>query len=271
MSILFEGVNQRGFGTWPLKGAEGQKAVEQAIAVGYRAIDTAQMYENEAAVAAALDASGIPRSELCVTTKVHPDNFGETTFLPSVDASIEKLGGVPDLLLLHWPAMGGDVVPSLKLLQAAHDRGMAKHIGISNYTIAQMETAASVVEAPLAINQVEFHPLIDQSKLLAASQRLNIPLAAYCAVAKGRVLNTSELVKIGKAHGKSAAQVALRWIMQSGVSPIAMSTNADRVAANFDIVDFDLSDEEMHQINDLSIRVNNRIVREVPWAPEWDA
>jgi 2,5-diketo-D-gluconate reductase B len=271
MSILFEGVNQRGFGTWPLKGADAQQAVEQAIAAGYRAIDTAQMYENEEPVAAGIAASGLPRSEFCVTTKVHPDNFGAAEFLPSVEASIKKLGEVPDLLLLHWPAMGGDVVPGLKMLQSAFDKGMAKNIGVSNYTIAQMETANSVVDAPIAINQVEFHPLIDQSKLRVAGERLNIPLAAYCSVAKGRVLDTPELIEIGAAHEKTAAQVSLRWIMQLGVSPIAMSTNADRVAANFDIVDFDLNDEEMNKINELSKRVHQRIVREVPWAPEWDA
>lgn len=271
MSILFEGVNQRGFGTWPLKGADAQQAVEQAIAAGYRAIDTAQMYENEETVAAGIAASGVPRSEFCVTTKVRPDNFGAADFLPSVEVSIKKLGEIPDLLLLHWPTVGGDVVPSLKLLQAAFDKGMAKNIGISNYTIAQMETAVSVVEAPISINQVEFHPLIDQSKLHAAGDRLNIPLAAYCSVAKGRVLDTPELIEIGTAHGKSAAQVSLRWIMQSGVSPIAMSTNADRVAQNFDIVDFELNDEEMNKINELSKRVHQRIVRDTPWSPEWDS
>lgn len=271
MSILNTGVNQRIFGTWPLKEAEAQQAIEQAIGVGYRSIDTAQMYENEHAVGAAIAASGIPRDQLCITTKVHPDNFSEAAFMSSVETSIDALGGVPDLLLLHWPAIGGDVTPSLKLLQAAHDKGLARNIGISNYTIAQMETALSVLESPISTNQVEMHPTINQSVLVEAASRFGIPLSSYCSVAKGRVFEQPELVEIGEAYGKSAAQVSLRWLLQKGVTPLAMSTKPANMAANFDVMDFALSNVHMAQIEALAARVHARIVVSVPWAPKWDA
>ncbi len=271
MSILNTGVNQRIFGTWPLKGAEAQQAVEQAMGVGYRAIDTAQMYENEHDVGAAIAGSGIPRDQLCITTKVHPDNFSEAAFLPSVEASIQALGGVPDVLLLHWPAIGGDITPSLRLLQSAYDKGLARNIGISNYTIAQMETALSVLEVSIATNQVEMHPLINQSVLIEAASRLGIPVSSYCSVAKGQIFDQPELVEIGEVYGKSAAQVSLRWLLQKGVTPIAMSTKPANMVANFDVMDFALSNVHLAQIDALAARVHRRLVASVPWAPDWDA
>lgn len=270
MSILYKGVNQRGFGTWPLKGAEAQQAVETALDVGYRAIDTAQMYENETEVGAAIAASGLPRDRVCLTTKVHPDNFGEDRFLASVEESIAKLGGVPDVLLLHWPPIGGDVRPSLKLLQRALDRGLAGSIGISNYTAAMMETAANMLDAPIAANQVELHPLVNQSTVIAVASRLGIPLSSYCSIAKGRVMDQPELAEIGAFHGKSAAQVSLRWLLQKGVNPIAMSTKRKNQEANFDVMDFVLSNVDMARVDALAARLNSRIVTHTPWVPEWD-
>ncbi len=271
MNLLYTGVNQRGFGTWPLTGDTVRSAVLDAVEVGYRAFDTAQMYGNEAEVGAALTECGLPRSELFITTKVHPEHFDETRFLPSVEESIEALGGeAPDLLLLHWPTPGGDVAPALKLLQEAFDRGLAKAVGVSNYTIAQMETATSVLDAPITTNQVEFHPLLDQSRLMGAASRLGIPLSAYCSIARGKIFDHSELAEIGEAHGKSAAQVSLRWILQKGVVPISMSTKPANMRANFDIMDFSLSNVEMAQIDELSARVHHRITASVPWAPKWD-
>ena len=271
MNIYHQGVNQRGFGTYPLAGEAARRAIAAAVDVGYRAFDTAQMYGNEADVWAALAATGLPRGSFCITTKVHPDNYGEADFLPSVEASIAALGGEPpDVLLLHWPAVGGDVVPSLKRLQQALDRGMARHVGISNYTIAQMETAKSVLEAPITVNQVEFHPLIDQSRLLDAASRLGIALSAYCPLVKGRILDHPDFAEIGKGYGKSATQVALRWILQKGVVPLPMSTKPANIAANFDVMDFTLANPDMARIDAVSRRVNHRHVANVPWAPVWD-
>ena len=155
MSIYKHDINMRGFGTWPLKGQDAKDAVANAVKVGYRAIDTAQMYENEADVWSALKATGIPRDQLCITTKVAPDNFTPERFIPSVEASIKALGGTPpNVLLLHWPTVGGDCVPALELLQQAHDKGLAGEIGISNYTVAQMKTATETLTSPIAVNQV---------------------------------------------------------------------------------------------------------------------
>ena len=272
MSVLYEGVNQRVFGTFPLEGRAVRDAIATAVDVGYRAFDTAQMYGNEADVGLALAESGVVRHELCITTKVHPDNFSEDRFLSSVEQSIHDLNGEPpDLLLLHWPTVGADVTPSLRLLQAAYDKGMTRNIGISNYTISQMETAANVLEAPISTNQVEFHPLIDQSKLLAAASKLGIPLSAYCSIARGKIFDHAELIDIGKQHNKSAAQVAVKWLLQKGICPITMSTKPDNIRSNFEVTDFTLSNVELADIDALAARVHTRITASVPWAPDWDS
>jgi len=272
MSILYTGKNQRIFGTFPLNGGDVRDAVNAAVEVGYRAFDTAQMYGNEADVGAALADCGIARSALCVTTKVHPDRFSEDLFLPSVEQSVRDLGGDPvDLLLLHWPTVGGDIVPSLKRLQAAHDRGLARNVGVSNYTIDQMKTAASVLEIPIATNQVEFHPLIDQAKFLEAASKLGVPLSAYCSIARGKVFDYPELAEIAAAHGKSVPQVSIKWLLQKGVCPITMSTKPKNIQANFDVMDFTLSNVDMKLIDQLASRVHHRLTASVPWAPVWDS
>lgn len=272
MNIYHQGVNQRGFGTWPLKGDAAKAAIRAAADVGYRAFDTAQMYENEADVWAAIKDTGLPRDAFCITTKIHPDNFGKERFRPSLEASIKALGGhPPDVLLLHWPDTSGDVRPSLALLQDAHDAGLAGHIGISNYTIAQMETACDVLSSPIAVNQIEFHPLINQQHMLAAASRLGIQISAYCPIVKGKVLNHPDLVEIANGYGKSSIQIALRWILQLGVIPLPMSTNPKNIAANFDVMDFTLSNVDMARISQIGARENYRHVADVPWAPVWDA
>ncbi len=272
MSILNQGNNFRIFGTFPLKGADVREALQSAIDVGYRSIDTAQMYGNEADVGAVVAECGVARDELCIATKVHPDNFAEDRFLPSVEQSIRDLGGDPlDLLLLHWPTVGGDVVPSLRLLQVAYDRGLARNIGISNYNISQMETALSVLEAPVATNQVEFHPLIDQTPLLDAASRLGVQLSAYCSVARGKIFEHAELADIAGAHGKSVAQVAIKWLLQKGICPVTMSTKPEHIRANFDVLDFCLSNVELAQMDDLAKAVHLRITEHITWAPAWDS
>ncbi|MGI9521727.1 MAG: aldo/keto reductase [Hyphomicrobiaceae bacterium] len=271
MNIYYSGVNQRGFGTWPLRGDDAKNAVRAAVEVGYRAFDTAQMYENEAETGAALAESGLPRADLCITTKVKPDNYNQDRFIGSVDQSVRDLGGEPvDVLLLHWPTIGGDVVPSLELLQQAHDQGLARNIGISNFTIAQMRTALSVLDAPIVANQVEYHPLIDQSNLRAAAAGLGIPLTAYCSIARGKIFEYRELAEIGRDYHKSPAQVALRWILQRGIAINTMSTKPENIRANFCVMDFTLSSVHLARIDELSKRVNFRLVDDVPWAPEWD-
>ncbi|MDU8946543.1 aldo/keto reductase [Ovoidimarina sediminis] len=272
MSIYFEKTHQRSFGTFPLRGDEARNAILTAAEVGYRAFDTAQMYENEAETGEALAATGIAREELCVTTKVHPDNFSEDRFVASVEQSLKDLRlDHVDVLLLHWPPIGGDVAPSLRLLEDCLKRGLTKNIGVSNYTIAMMQEAVKIVDAPIVTNQVEFHPLLDQGKLMAGATALGIPLASYCSVARGEVFKHPEFAEIGAGYGKSAAQVVLRWILQKGVSINTMSTKPENIRANFETMDFTLSHVDMARIEALT-QTGYRIVTEdlVPWAPKWD-
>ncbi len=272
MNVYFQKTHQRAFGTFPLTGDEAAQAIQTAAEVGYRAFDTAQMYGNEAETGAALKATGIARSDLCITTKVHPDNFGEDKFLASVEQSLKALQiDVVDVLLLHWPPIDGDIAPSLKRLQQAYDKGLAKNIGVSNYTVAMMRDAVSIVDAPIVTNQVEFHPLLNQDVLLAGANEVGIPLSSYCSVARGEVFKHPAFAEIGEGYGKSAAQVVLRWIVQKGVSINTMSTKPDNIRANFDIMDFTLSSVDMARIEKLT-QTGYRIVGKdlVPWAPDWD-
>ncbi len=272
MTPYFQQTFQRGFGTWPLRGVKLAQAMEAAIEVGYRAFDTAQGYGNEADTGAILAASGVRRSELCITTKVKPDNFGADRFIASVEQSLKNLRiDQVDVLMLHWPPAGGDVVPSLKLLSQAHRQGLARYVGVSNYTIAMMQQAVAVVEAPITANQVEFHPLLDQSKLMVGAAALGIPLASFCSVARGEVFKYPLFAQIGADYGKSAAQVALRWILQNGVSLNTMSTNPANIAANFDIMDFSLSSVELARIEALTATGLRLIGKaQVSNAPDWD-
>ncbi|UWQ90890.1 aldo/keto reductase [Rhodobacteraceae bacterium M382] len=272
MNIYFRGTNQRTFGTFPLTGETLRDAVAHAAEVGYRSFDTAQMYENEADTGAALEALGLARDELCVTTKVHPDNFTAADFLPSVEESLKKLKlDYVDVLLLHWPPIGGDIAPSLKLLEQAHKAGFTRNIGVSNYTAQMMRDAVKIIDTPLVTNQVEFHPLLNQDILLAAATETGIPLSSYCSVARGEVFKHPIFGEIGQSYDKSAAQVVLRWILQKGVSINTMSTKRANIEANFDVMDFTLSNIDMDRI-DAMTQTGYRIVGEdlVPWAPKWD-
>ena len=226
MNIYFQKNHQRAFGTYPLNGESLLAAIDCATSAGYRAFDTAQMYGNEATTGEGLAATGIAREELCITTKVNFECFNDEQFLPSVEQSLKDLRtDYLDVLLLHWPPADGVIAPSLKLLQQAYDKGFARNIGVSNYTVAMLREAVQIVDAPLVTNQVEFHPLLNQSKLMAGASALGVPLSAYCSVARGEVFKRPLFAKIGAAYGKSAGQVVLRWILQKGVSVNVMSTN----------------------------------------------
>lgn len=272
MNIYFQKSFQRGFGTYPLKGGDLRNAIDAAIDAGYRAFDTAQMYGNEAETGAALAACGVARNELCITTKVHPDHYTEETFMPSVEASLAALKvDRVDVLLLHWPPVGGDIAPSLRLLQSAKDKGLADAIGVSNYTARMMREARAIVEAPLVTNQVEFHPLLSQQILLDAATQTGIPLSSYASVARGEVFKHGLFSEIGRGYDKSPAQVVLRWILQKGVPLNTMSTKPDNIRANFEIMDFTLSSIDMDRIDALTA-TGYRIVKTglLPWVPEWD-
>ena len=272
MNIYFKGTNQRSFGTFPLKGAELRDSMMIAAEIGYRSFDTAQMYENEAEIGDAIAELGLPRDAICVTTKVHPDNFTQSNFLPSIEESLKKLKlNKVDVLLLHWPPVGGDIEPSLNLLQQVHEKGLTENIGVSNYTAQMMRDAVKLVDVPLVTNQVEFHPLLNQDILLAAARETKIPLSSYCSVARGEVFKYAIFGKIGDGYGKTAAQIVLRWILQSGVSFNTMSTKRANIEANFNVMDFTLSNIDMAHI-DAMTGIGFRIVNEdlLPWVPTWD-
>ncbi|MBO9413521.1 MULTISPECIES: aldo/keto reductase [unclassified Ruegeria] len=272
MNIYFQKTYQRTFGTFPLTGAELRDSMAIAAEIGYRSFDTAQMYENEKETGDALAEIGLKRDEMCVTTKVHPDNFSDDAFLPSVEESLKKLRlDYVDVLLLHWPPIGGDIAPSLKLLEQAHAKGLAKNIGVSNYTAQMMRDAVKIIETPIVSNQVEFHPLLNQDVLLAAASETGIPLSSYCSVARGEVFKHPIFAEIGQSYGKTAGQVVLRWILQKGVPINTMSTKRANIQANFNVMDFILSNVDMDRI-DAMTQAGYRIVTEdlVPWAPDWD-
>ena len=272
MNIYFTGSYQRAFGTFPLREAACREAILTAADVGYRAFDTAQMYGNEAATGAALKETGIPREALCITTKVENDNFDERKFLASVETSLKALQmDYVDVLLLHWPPADFQIKGPLVLLEQAHKQGMARNIGVSNYTAQMMRDATKIIDTPLATNQVEFHPLLNQDILLAAADETGIPLSSYCSLARGEIFKHPVFAEIGAGYGKSAAQVALRWILQKGVSINTMSTKPENIATNFDVMDFTLSSIDMTRIEGMT-QINYRIANKdrVPWAPDFD-
>tara|TARA_R110002020_G_scaffold170229_2_gene359662 strand:+ start:5388 stop:6230 length:843 start_codon:yes stop_codon:yes gene_type:complete len=272
VSVYFQKTYQRSFGTFPLKGNELRDAMIIAAEVGYRSFDTAQMYENEKDTGAALKETGLPRDELFVTTKVGNPSFDDDRFIASVEQSLKDLQlDQVDVLLLHWPPADGNIAPSLKLLEKAWKQGLTRHIGVSNYTVKMMHDAKALIEAPIVTNQVEFHPLLDQHKLLAAAVETGIPLASYCSVARGKVFDYPLFAEIGQEYGKSPAQIVLRWILQMGVSINTMSTKRKNIQDNFNVMDFTLSTIDMARINALTA-TNYRIVNKdlVPHAPDFD-
>ncbi len=272
MNIYYQKNHQRAFGTYPLRGDALMQSIAVAAEVGYRAFDTAQMYENEQETGEALAATGLARQDLCITTKVNINKFTEAEFIPSVEQSLKDLRtDYVDVLLLHWPPADGDIAPSLRLLEDALKRGLTRNIGVSNYTVAMLRQAIQIVDAPLVTNQVEFHPLLNQDKLLAGANETGVPLSAYCSVARGEVFKEPLFAEIGAAYGKGPGQVVLRWILQKGVSVNVMSTNPVNIRGNYEIMDFTLSNVDMARIDALTQR-NYRIVGKdlVPFAPDFD-
>ncbi len=272
MSIFFRGTFQRSFGTYPLHGEVLTASMIAAAEIGYRAFDTAQMYGNEKDVGAALAELDLPRAELCIATKVHPDKFSADRFIDSVTTSLRDLGlDYVDVLFVHWPPVGGDIRPSLELLEDAHRKGYAKHIAVSNYTAAMMQDARRLVSVPLAANQIEFHPLLDQRRLLHAAAETGIPLSSYASVARGEVFNYPLFDELALAYGRTAGQIVLRWILQTGVAVNTMSTKPQNIRANFDVMDFTLSSVDMARIGELA-GTNYRVVTRdrAKWAPHWD-
>jgi diketogulonate reductase-like aldo/keto reductase len=260
-----------GFGTFRMSGAEVLRIVPRAIEIGFRHIDTAQIYGNEAEVGEAIAGSGVKRDDIFLTTKVWVDKFHHADFLASVDESLRKLKtDHVDLLLLHWPNPSVPLAEQVGALNEVRKAGKVRHIGVSNYNTALMAEASRLSEAPLATNQIEYHPYLDQGVVLDAARRLGMSITAYYAMADGAVLHDPTLREIAETHGKTVAQVVLRWLVQQdGVVALSKTATASRVPENFAIFDFELTGEEMKAIHALA-RPQGRLVSPPGLAPVWD-
>jgi diketogulonate reductase-like aldo/keto reductase len=258
-----------GLGTWELRGRTCARIVEQAAKLGYRHFDTAQIYENEREVGEGVRASGIKRDELFVTTKVWTTHFAPNELERSARESLVKLR-MPyvDLLLLHWPNPHVPLSETLGALARVKQMGLARHIGVSNFTVALIEEAVAACPEPLACDQVEYHPYLDQTKVREACARHHMAVVAYSPVAKGRVKNDRTLARIAERYGKSAAQVGLRWLVQQNVCAIPRTSRIERLSENIDIFDFALDDDDMAAISALAT-ARGRFT-DYGFAPKWD-
>lgn len=263
-----------GLGTMTLKGAVCVDAVKAALRLGYRHIDTAERYGNETEVgeglAQGLPAAGLKREDVFVTTKVYHDNLAAADFQRSFDESLVKLQ-LPwvDLLLIHWPNPNVPLAETLGVLCKAKRDGRARHVGVANFTTSLLQDAVKLSSEPLVTNQIEVHPFLDQGKVLAACRQYGLSVTAYCPIARGKLPGNDVLERIGKTHGKSSSQVALRYLVQQGIIPIPRTANPDHLAANLAIFDFKLSDAEMAEIGSLK-QPDARVVNP-PHAPKWDS
>jgi 2,5-diketo-D-gluconate reductase B len=263
-----------GLGTMTLKDAVCVDAVKTALGLGYRHIDTAERYGNEVAVGEGLQqgfaASGLKREDVFVTTKVYHDKLAAADFERSFDESLKKLK-LPwvDLLLIHWANPDVPLAETIGVLCKAKREGRTRHIGVANFTVALLDEAVKLAAEPLVNNQIEVHPFIDQSRVIAACRRHGMSVTAYCPLARGKVPGNAVLERIGKVHGKSAAQVSLRYLEQQGLVVIPRTANPDHMAANLAASQFTLSDEEMTEIATLK-RPDGRVVNPAH-APQWDS
>jgi 2,5-diketo-D-gluconate reductase B len=260
-----------GFGTFRMPGADVLRMVPAVLKLGYRHIDTAQAYRNEAEVGEAIAGSGVARGDIFLTTKVWVDSYRHDDFIRSVDESLKKLRtDYVDLLLLHWPQSHVPLAERIGALNEVHDAGKVRHIGVSNFNTALMAESVALSKAPIVTNQVEYHPYLDQTAVLNAARKFGMSITAYYAMADGKVIGDPTIKAIAAAHGKSEAQVVLRWLVQQdGVVALSKTVGEERAMSNFQIFDFELSSNEMRALHALA-RPDGRIVNPRNLAPEWD-
>ena len=234
-----------GFGTWDLRGKDCEKALESALEVGYRHIDTAEMYANEDAIGSVLKRTTVPREELFITTKVWPNHYKENLFFKAVDQSLKFLQlEQVDLLLLHWPKDNKTNIQATEYLLQCFDKGYAKHIGVSNFDMAQLKQAQK--QAPIFCNQIKYHPYLNHKELVKYMQDQNLLITSYSPLKEGIIKDDRRLAEIGKKYGKSSSQVALRWLVQQkNVAAIPKAASIEHQKENLDIFDFELKADEI--------------------------
>lgn len=258
-----------GLGTWNLRDEVCTTIVGEALRSGYRHVDTAAMYGNEEAVGEGIRASGVARDDIFLTTKVWPDDLSAKDFRRSAEQSLQKLKlAYVNLILIHWPSRTVPLAETIKAMIAVKRDGLARHIGISNFTVTLIEQAVKLSSEPLVVNQVEMHPYLDQSTVVAASSNHGLAVIAYSPIARGNTVGDKVLARIGAKHGKSAAQVSLRYLVQQDIIVIPRSSKPERVKENMNIFDFTLTEPEMAEIRGLARRDGRMVDPGV--APDWD-
>jgi 2,5-diketo-D-gluconate reductase B len=261
-------VPKLGFGTWQIEGPECQEAVEDALAIGYRHIDTARAYGNEREVGRGLTAAGVPRQEFFLTTKIQREEYAPDDLRRAAEDSLRNLQvDCLDLLLLHWPNPDFPLEETLGALVALRDDGLILHLGVSNFPVGMLQQALEV--APVFADQVEFHPFLGQDALVDLASEKDFMVTAYSPLARGRVPRDPTLREIGQAHGKTAGQIALRWLLDKPqVCAIPKASSHERRLENFEVFDFDLNDDEQAEIE--ALPKDGRVI-DPGFGPDWDA
>jgi 2,5-diketo-D-gluconate reductase B len=252
LTVQGVGIPALGLGTHCLNREVALRIVSYALDTGYRHIDTAQEYRNEADVGEAISHSSIPRQDIWLTTKVWLDRFRDGDLQRSVEESVRRLRTVPDLVLLHWPNPNVPLRETIRALNEVKRTGLTKHIGVSNFTVALIRKALALTEEPLLVNQVEYHPYLSQQAMLAALRASGMALTAYSPLSLGRAFHDPMLRGIGARYGKNPGQVALRWLLQQSVAAIPRSSREANVRANLEIFDFELAPSDMAAISALA-------------------
>jgi 2,5-diketo-D-gluconate reductase B len=256
-----------GYGTWQVTGSDATDGVRDALEIGYRHIDTARAYGNEAEVGEGLAAGGVDRGDIFLTTKIWLDDYEPAKLKAAAEDSLRQLRTeYVDLLLLHWPSADVPLEQSLEAMRELQETGKIRHAGVSNFPAGMLARALEIT--PLLANQVEYHPFLAQDRLVTLAQERDLTLTAYSPLAHGKVVGHPELTAIGEQYGKSAGQVALRWLLdQPNVTTLPKASSHNRRLENFDVFDFHLADADRERIAALPKDVRTA---DPAWAPDWD-
>jgi 2,5-diketo-D-gluconate reductase B len=267
VEVQGERVPALGLGTWELNGARCRRAVQYALEVGYRHIDTAQMYGNEAEIGTALQTQAVDRVDLWITTKIGNSDHAPDAVQRSTEESLRRLRtDYVDLLLIHWPVAFESLPRTLEAMESLRDQGKVRYLGVSNFTPAQVELA--LTHAPLLAVQVEYHPFLGQRALMNLCRSRDLMLTAYAPLARGQVTDDPTIKEVAQRYGKTPSQVTLRWLLdQEGVSAIPKASSQAHLQENIQLFDFELTDQDRAALD--SLEANQRLI-DPPFAPDWE-